>query len=54
MSDAFDPPVIPKADNSTGPPVPPSGLHPSTTPQIVVKPATPHVPSDTPAPNVHK
>ena len=29
MSDEFAPPAVPKSDNSTGPPTPPSGLHPA-------------------------
>ena len=29
MSDEFAPPAVPKSDNSTGPPTPPSGSHPA-------------------------
>ena len=29
MTNEFAPPAVPKSDNSTGPQVPPSGLHPS-------------------------
>ena len=31
--ESFDPPVVPQLDNSSGLPQPPSGLHPSTSPQ---------------------
>jgi hypothetical protein len=54
MPDPFAKPELPAANNSTGPPQPPSGTHASTSPQAVVKPAEPHVPSDAPAKNIHK
>jgi hypothetical protein len=54
MADPFAKPTLPQASNVHGLPRPPSGTHPATSPPIVVKPATSHTPSDTPAPNIHK
>jgi hypothetical protein len=60
-SSDFAKPVLPKANNVHGLPQPPSGLHPSTSPQAVFTPTghdwTPDVPSavgtkDTGLPNV--
>jgi len=57
VTEEFAPPAIPKADNSTGPPVPPSGLHPvvdssATITMVGALPDSP--PSEAPAPNIHK
>jgi hypothetical protein len=34
----FEPPQLPAANNSTGAPMPPSGLHDSVSPQVVFTP----------------
>jgi hypothetical protein len=38
MTDEFAAPAVPKADNSTGPPTPPSGHHPmNPAPTVIIK-----------------
>ena len=52
----FTPPAVPRLTNDTGLPRPPSGLHPSTSPQLVVTQvgALAHPqPSSLPAENIH-
>jgi hypothetical protein len=53
---SFTPPVIPRVDNSSGLPRPPSGLHPSVSPPAVfteVGSLPPRQPTSEPAPNIH-
>jgi hypothetical protein len=50
------PPPVPRVVNDTGPPTPPSGFHPSVSPQAVFTDvgALAHPqPSSEPAPNIH-
>lgn len=53
----FPKPVLPRPSNSTGPPTPPSGFHPTVSPQVGIVPTngTPPVgpPSGVPASNIH-
>jgi hypothetical protein len=53
-SNEFAPPVVPKSDNSTGDPMPPSGLHPSDPkPAVITKVGTDGLPQAPAAENVH-
>jgi hypothetical protein len=54
MTDEFAPPAVPKSDNSTGPPVLPSGLHPSDPkPAVITNVGTDGVPPPPAASNIH-
>jgi hypothetical protein len=54
MGTQFPPAAVPAADNVHGSPQPPSGSHPASSAPAVIKPATPHQPSDAPANNQPK
>jgi hypothetical protein len=51
----FSPADVPRAVNDTGPPTPPSGEHPATSPQATFTPTGPGwvPPTPPPAENVH-